>query len=62
MTTPVPASPREEERLSAAVRVNVSPGELVRLQAMAVAEDRPVAAVVRRAVREMFARIDQVPA
>lgn len=61
MTTPVPVPPPEEERLSAAVRVNLTTTELTRLQTIAESEDRPVSGVVRRAVREMFARMDEVP-
>jgi hypothetical protein len=60
-TTPPPGAEPEDERLSAAVRVNLTPAELARLQAIATAEDRPVAGVIRRAVREMFMRMDVPP-
>lgn len=56
-TTP---SPPEQERLSAGVRVNLLPAEYARLQRIAEAEERPIAAIVRRAVREMFERDNQM--
>jgi hypothetical protein len=46
----------EEERLTATVRANLLPTEYEQLRRLAIIEDRTVAALVRRAVREMLQR------
>lgn len=56
MTTTMP----EDDRLTAAVRLNLTPGELAELKKMAEDEDRPLSFVVRRAVREMLDRRREV--
>jgi len=55
MNDPTRAEPNDE-RLTAAVRFNLSPTEHGQLQALAEQEERTVAAVVRRAVRDTIRR------
>jgi len=56
MTTTMP----EDDRLTAAVRLNLTPAELAELKKLADEEDRPLSFVVRRAVREMLDRRREV--
>lgn len=50
----------DDERLTVPVRFNLTPTEFGQVQAIAAEEDRPVAAVCRRAVRDMLQQQTEV--